>query len=442
MLSSDAGNVRRIVSSADAQREPGDVLILTDDRPSPADTVVYRAPNPGDLGKFIAGLYGNPISAFDLLTTPWDMDGSSAIQRQEVLDAIRSVSQQWGNSTIDGAHGIANLLANAEYLLPAPRISKPLTDSPMVAVGAGPSTSAMLDDLRTCGLPIIACDAALGTLLKAGIRVDACTPLERLNSTWKKLPANCGDTVFAGSPFAPPEAITPFTTRTFWPTCDPIFDWYEAPDSDFHPGTTTGTCAVATALRLTNGPVYLVGHDLCGGHMEGATVSAELADEFDTQRMGYGGWLKPTKIAWLRAKYDLENMRTNRIINAAGYRGFGLRLDNIRCDELPQQPSVILEWPTDMHPSRLIAFQLKAAHLQSDLQSAALMAQSSSTLAECGLEHLAPPRNLDAIAYVLRPLYAQCSVMRRLGKTETNVVRIFRQAIENIVHTVSEALHG
>ncbi len=71
MLSLAAGNVRRIVSKPESLRDAGDVLILTDDRPAPPNAVVYRAINPGDIGSFICGLYGNSITAFNLLDTHW-----------------------------------------------------------------------------------------------------------------------------------------------------------------------------------------------------------------------------------------------------------------------------------------------------------------------------------------------------------------------------------
>jgi len=337
---------------------------------------------------------------------------------------------------------VDNLLANALTLLPSPRILQPLTSVPIVAVGAGPSAHAMLDDLRSCGLPIIACDAALKPLLTAGVKVAACTPLERLTSTAQKLPADCGDVVFAGSPFCPPAAVQAFKRHTFWPTCDPIFDWYEAPDSDFHPGTTTGTCAVATALRLTSGPVYLVGHDLCGGHMPGADVSAKMADGFDAVRVGYNGMLLQTKTAWLRAKYDLESMATDRLVNAAGHRGLGLSLDGIRTGALPTQEPSELPWPVLRCDERLSVFTEKIAHFASDLRLLANQAQSCMTLEDCGLENLIHRRSLDPVAYILRPLYAQCNIQRRLGWDEADVVKIFKQAVANIVHTVSGALRG
>lgn len=442
MSSLAAGNVRRIVSNPEDIRDPGDVLILTDDRPSPVNAVVYRALYPGDIGSLVAGLYGNPISALQLLTTPWNLDGLPVDRQQEALDAVRAVAQQWGNSTIDGAHGIHNLLANAEHLLPSSRVDSALTNHPVVAVGAGPSTEAMIDDLRSCGLPIIAADGALAPLLAAGIPVAACTPLERLRSTGQKIPADCQDVMFAGSPFVPNRAVTPFKRHTFWPTCDPVFDWYEAPDSEFHPGTTSGTCAIAVALRLTNGPVYLVGHDLCDGHMSGTTVSHSLSDPFDAYRLGYNATLLPTKTAWLRAKYDIESMKTNRIINAAGHRGYGLRLDGVRTDNLPTQEPIIIHWPTARFPKRLTSFREKSLHLKEDIQSLAIKAQSAQSLFDCHLESLAEKRNLDPIAYILRPLYAQCSILRRLGREEADVVTIFKQAVENITHTISGAIHG
>lgn len=454
MSSSAAGTVRRIVSTPSAA-QPGDLLLTVDEITPPEGVQVFVAREPGDIGMLVSALFGNHVTGLELASTPCFLSGLPADRRQEYIDAVDAVVQQWGNSVLDGAHGLSNLMRNAERLLPAPRVRMAITTAPVLAIGAGPSTAAMLEDIRIASRSclVVACDAALKPLLAAGIRVDACTPLERLRSTAWKLPdAIPASVVYAGSPFAPPAAVEAFARHTLWPTCDPVFDWYECPDEPgFNPGPTTGTNAIAVALRLTSGPVLLVGHDLCGGHMAGAEQSAKLADDFDAERMGYDGTLRPTKTAWLRAKYDIEGMNAeNRLVNVAGHRGFGLRLDGVAAGPMPPvgrmrpvRPLADMLSLCQADTDRLDRFHHKARHLAADLGDAARAAQSARCLEEVCVQRLAPARSQDALGYLLRSLYAQCSLERRLGRPQEHVLATFREAIRNIHDAFKDALtHG
>lgn len=435
----DALPVRRLVTRTETYRDSGDLLVLTDDRPAPDGARVYRVVRAGDIGALIAGMFGNSISGLSLADTAFDLSGLSPSQTTECMDAIRATAQQWGNCTLDGAHGLANAIQNAPLLLDAPRVHKPITAIPAIAVGGGPSTTALMDAIRESGCLIVACDTALKPLQNAGITAHACTPLERLRSTTDKLPVSAGPTVYCGTVWAPPSAVNRFAKHTFWPTTDPVMDWLGVSDSDFDTGTTTGTCAAAVALRLTSGPVYLVGHDLCGNHMDGADISAKFASGFDAERIGHDGQMHPTKTAWLRAKFDLEGMDTGRLINAGGHAGYGLVLDGVATGCLPTWVSGGIQWPTE-RGNRLMDFLARARYLWLDLEVAATRAQIVTDISDMGLERLCDPRNLDAVAYVLRPLYAQCSLERRLGRAPDTILRTFKEAIANISDTIGGAL--
>lgn len=432
-------NVRRVTGNRSIAG-PNTLLVTDAETPAPDGSNVYRLSGPGSMSCLVSALYGNHISALSILDCDWDLDSMPDWVRTEAVNAFSSVVQQWGNSTIDSAHGLANLIANVRTLIPSPKITKPITDAPIIAVGAGPSTQELLPQIAESGCPVICCDAALKPLLAHGVKVLGCTPLERLRSTAWKLPEDTGNAVFMGSPFCPPEAVRAFASHTFWPTADPIYEWLGIEGETFHPGTTTGTMAVAVALRLTTGPVYLVGHDLCGGHMDGADISKHFTDGFNASHLGHDGEMKKTKTAWLRAKFDLEGMDTKRLINAGGNVKMGLVLDGIRTGPLPIWVDSRATVPTSANKPLSPEILERITSLPDDLLAGVENLTKITALSECGLDNLIHPRSLDAAIYLLRPLYAQMSIERRFGHEPTRLVSAFQEAFRNIVTTVVEPL--
>ncbi len=444
--------LKRIVSRQE-DLQPGDILVFNGDPAQARGENVFIPRQPGDLADMVFCLFGNNRSGLALADTPFLLEGLTPDQQTEVLDAVSAVAQQWGTSVIDAAHGIANVIGNACSLLNQPRLVGPLCSVPVIAVGAGPSTTALMDTLvwaskRTF---IVAADAALKPLLAAGVRVHACTPLERLNSTAQKVVGTASDAVFCGSPFVPPDACAAFKHHLLWTPPDPLMEWYTGEEigNDYTPGTTSGTSAAAVALRLTTSNVYLVGHDLCGGHMEGATVSAGLADAFDSQRMGNDGTLRPTKMAWLRAKSDLESMGgRERLFNAGAAIGHGLKLNGIEIEALPEVylpagvESLVAACQADelMGKDRLKQFRQKTALLCAHIENAAFLSKTATCLEHLALERLCPEENRDAMGYLVRSVYAQASLERRLGRPVATVIEAVKQAFVNIADTVVQPL--
>lgn len=394
----------------------------------------FPVPDESHLGSVVASLFGRHDHGLEIASVEIDEDSLSDHGRQVWSDAVGSVVQQWGNSTIDGAHGIANCLRN-RHLLNCPIPKRGATDLPIVAVGAGPSLDACLDDLRSFGGLIIAADAAVKPLLRAGITPDLVTPLERLNSTDWKLPESA-DATFAGSPFVPAATPSRFRDRWLVPTCDPIFDWFGGLESTFNPGPTTGTHAVALALWLTTGPVYLIGHDCCGGHANGCEVSAALTDPSDLERVDRSGRPVITKAAWLRAHNALEGLVHGRVVIDA-QRGHGLPIAGVTPGELPRcvaKPHELTE-PPDASASWL--FERIVSLIPADLREMRELAAASTSIADCGIP---PSANQDLLAYLLRPVIAQCSLMRRFGYDDHLVVRVWRTAIENVLNAAEPAI--
>lgn len=87
----------------------------------------------------------------------------------------------------DSLDGIRATLMNKDMVLTKPGIDDlkgAYKDVPALIVGAGPSLDSQLETIKKNNdrFVVIAADAALKPLLKAGIRVDYCTSIERLNN--------------------------------------------------------------------------------------------------------------------------------------------------------------------------------------------------------------------------------------------------------------------
>ncbi len=440
---------RRIISDQ-LDCQPGDLLVVEHANPLPLGIQVYRITTDLDAVALVGALFGNHLTGFDLADHPMLLDGLSPERRQIILDAVAATLQQWGTSILDPAAGIANLIRNARTLLPKPRVLGPITNRPAIAIGAGPSTTALIDQLRELSprFLVVAADAALAGLYAQGVRVHACTPLERLNSTAAKFDRlETEGTIFCGSPFVPPKAVAAFSEHTLWPTADPIHQWFAGETPGFYPGPTSGTNAVAVALAMTSGPVFLVGHDLCGGHMSGAGVSSSLADPHTQTRLGNDGKAHPTKIPWLRAKNELEGMSIGgRLFNAGGHAGHGLVLNGIPCAPLPAQAAMMSASPIQTimpgadDGARLPAFLERVTCLGEDLREATVRASRATVLEQMSAEALCPERNRDAFIYLMRSIYAQASLERRLGATSESVIALANEGLANAVDTVCEAL--
>lgn len=440
----------RIVSRL-ADWTPDSLLLLCDQSVSaPKGAQCYRLESPLDAAALVGALFGNHLSGIHLASIPVDLSGLTPDIRRAFLDSVQATVFQWGTSVIDPACGIGNLIANGGKLLPSPRVLGPITNRPALAIGAGPSTSAMMDEIRAAapGMLVVAADAALGALTAEGIRVHACAPLERLNSTAAKLKGvDTEGVIFCGSPFAPPAAVNAFSEHALFLTPDPIYAWFAGETGSHAPGPTSGTAAVAVALELTTGPVYLIGHDLCDGHMQGAQVSANLADPFTHQRPAYDGTMRSTKLPWLRAKNDLEGMGvTGRLVNPAGRAGHGLVLSGIPCDPLPSFAGMLPGMPIQpIMPEpgageRATAFRDRVQHLEADLRQAADLAARATCLEQVSAEIVCPERSRDCFIYLMRGVYAQASLERRLGRSAPAVMAQVSQGIGNAVAAVAEAL--
>ena len=397
-------------------------------------------------------LYGGHVAAVDLVDTQFHCVHEVADQQtrtlvvQELFGLLGQMPYLWGNSTLDGMCGLVNLAHNAKTLLPAPELET-ITHSPAIAVGAGPSLANYLDALRELqdGYLIVACDAALGPLNRAGVRVDAVTPLERLNSTAEKMRG--GEAVcYAGTPVVPPNAVTGCQRALYIPQPDNLYDWLE--DECHRPfvGSTSGSMAAAVAMQLTAGPVYLVGLDLCASgehhHVPGA-ASAKHYDEHQmvTVRHNNGGTVR-TRVDWARSATEIASMIVGHpqpVYHVGALDGIGVRIQgSIGADLEDYAHQKVLHWPEPEQNYRLQLWRDRARCIYFDWRRLVAEVERLCFIEHFQLDELANGANADAFAYVLRPLFAQLSVERRLGRPESALLKLAKQRVANIDAECSE----
>ncbi len=211
-----------------------------------------------------------------------------------------------GNDINDSFMGLWHAAQNAKTILPAPSIGQ-LTGAfgttPAIAVGAGPSIAAHLDQLRALQdrCLIVACDSVCPGLIKEGIVPHVVTPLERLRQQAQFVDCLRGTrAVFAGIPACHPSVVEPFGERVIYMhALDKLYDWLE-PSEDLRclTGSSTGVLAFYVAASLTRGHVYLLGHDLAregeASHWSRAEVagSAFVREEQNAGGHGSNGYEK------------------------------------------------------------------------------------------------------------------------------------------------------
>lgn len=432
-------------------------IIALGDEPVPdvlAGATVARVRDPDEVAPFVHGMFGGHVSAVQLASCHIYRDhavnGASAL-RDAVYDALCECAMQipalWGNDIVDCMQGIVHASQNAARLLPMPDLHSLHVDlAPAVAVGAGPSLQDHLDDLRVLQghVLIVACDAAVRPLLKADIVPNIVTPLERLRSTTEKLPF-CDDAIFAGMPVVPPEAVGRFTEHVYVTMPDLIYDWLGQSRQPILCGSSTGTMAVAVALHLTKGPVYLVGHDLCmedgASHIDGAASAKYRSDDVDHTVPGNDGKPRRTWRDWARFRNEIGNFciqNQARVFNTNAATGKGAVIPYTRPARLPAAADCrnVMTYVMGKAPNntdRLMHWAERAVHIVEDAQELSDNAAMVTTIDACGVDTLTHGRNADVFAYLLRSLYAQCSVERRLGASDARAMTTFRNGVHNVI---------
>ena len=211
---------------------------------------------------------------------------------------IRDTLSTWrslGNSATDTVVGLVQNFANIDIALNNTGIKElrgVYKDKPVIIVSAGPSLDKNIDLLKEVEgkALILATDAALGGLLKRGIRPDAVFSIERVevyecffkNRSFE-IPE---DIVFVAPPLIQPEVFEEFKNNrkiVCYRAYEPINIMIDKHvDKGLIPmGSSVAHLACGFALEVGANPIVFIGQDLAfseTGETHGSDISEELKD--------------------------------------------------------------------------------------------------------------------------------------------------------------------
>jgi hypothetical protein len=410
----------------------------------------FRLRTPQDVLGIVQLLFGDPVGAFSMAEATFHVKHPCGVPeqyRQAIVNEFCGHSRQccryWGNSTIDGLHGAYNVSQNASRIMRAPSINDiDKLHCPAIAVGAGPSLSEYihrLPELRDKCL-IVACDTVAQKLNEAGCDPHVVTPLERLNSTAIKLRDYNGDAIFAGMPCVPPEAVAQFNRHIRVSHSDVLYQWAGMDDSVVDTGSTSGSMAVHIASELTDGPVYMIGHDLLlddDVYFDASLESAKHVEQSGATKIaGNDDEMHETKTEWARVVMELQILAGKRMLaNCSAPLGMGARILGAESTALPlpaELPVSSTELNIDITGGSWIELKSRGKHVAEDFEAMCERGTQAKSMSDLRIEGYVPERNLRLFAYILRPMFAQISVERRLGKSDEHLIRLWRQRMANL----------
>jgi len=185
-------------------------------------------------------------------------------------ETIQHVMHNFGRIT-DSLDGVRASLLNKEAILNNPGIEDlkgAFRRRPALVVGAGPSLDSELENIKKHNdkFVVIAADAALKPLLKAGIRVDYITSIERLNAYQKPFFEGLGkiETELIAFPVIQPElfSIYPGPARIVYRNYS-FFSYFEKswPKGILKCGGSTSHLAIRLADWFGCSQIFLIGID-------------------------------------------------------------------------------------------------------------------------------------------------------------------------------------
>jgi len=373
-----------------------------------------------------------------------DCDGYERERTQMSLLLERTMGI-FGNDVLDALQAPLHIAQNAKLLLDAPETGTfHYGHTPVIAVGAGPSLSSHYEELRRLNgkVIVVAVDSALERLQDEGVTVHFCTPVERVFQVNRLFTRDQPEVIFMGVPVVCPGVVQRFSRHAFSPNHDILFGWAGAGERRYPNGIGTGTMSVFRALGMTDGPVYLVGHDL--SFMPDRSHAAGVSSICSEPRTGYmvpanvGGEIESCDI-WDRFRRDIGQFIGTRpaVYNVAAQDGVGAVIDGTipqrlpEPGELPDAPPVILLPRTQ---GRYSAFQQRARRVPRDARKLVERARQASSGEHISMKNLVRGENSDMFSYVWRSVYAQMYFEGKTGRKK-EVRDWFCEASENIVKT-------
>jgi hypothetical protein len=352
-----------------------------------------------------------------------------------VLLGFQDGVAKFGNSTLDWMQGVCHSIENCA-LLDDPGIGRGgQTHAPALAIGAGPSLSQYLDDIRRCQHQclIVSCDAAEPVLRAAGIAADLITPVERVLEVAVIMRRISRETCLAGSPVLLPSIVKSFPRRLRVTPPDPIYRWWNQVQDDRVPlGRSTGTAAVGVAAQMTYGPVYLIGHDLSYGadgasHAEGTD---RLCQQGEAGAIHFAG--HRTRPEWVQFARDISAVAMvaeGRVMRV----GSGLPIAGVKQTAFPTIGSADkqIDWP--------IGQQGNAAKFRVRMRQA-LDQIKARPRGGTHVEAMVGPEHQMLIAGMLRPLFLSASIGARMGIPHATAPKVIDQVLDQCVGYMEASL--
>lgn len=380
--------------------------------------------------------------------------------RQDLVDLRLSVAREFyellsrrpldmGDCVMDGMQGVYHVALNAEQLLPARALLQvPPTRVPAIAIGAGPSLARHLDRLRVLQHKalLVSCDSALPGLLRAGITPHVVTPLERvIDILPESFPAaRYPGITFAGVPVVLPEIVRKFDTHLLVPGADVLYQWACCEEEEhIWYGQSTGVLAVAVALAMTRGLVYLVGHDLsfAGSSSHWSEVSKGVAIERKQSFPvpGNGGVSVQTQYWWDVFRREIQSLgqMSRRLVNVNAADRVGAVIAHTDSQPLPKPddlPDYAFTAPPPDNRTRLEAFRRKLRIVGKDARGiVAMLSKRVKRLNDIDMHRLCPGPNRVMFSYLLRSVLGQFSLEHVSGKDEKVVAAGAAEAITHVL---------
>ncbi len=371
---------------------------------------------------------------------------------QALREALYAHLYALGNSSYDAMIGIRNTIANAPILLRAPSIrDMPKLDVPAISIGAAPSLPSHLNRLRELqhSCLLVCSDTILHGLVANGIYPHVITPLERTPDMPARLPDDPPDNcTFAGTVVFDPRGIRRFKSHILVSDCSGMASWIGTKGIAY--GSSTGTMSLAVALELTNGPVYLVGHDLSfpadqDSHWTPATAIRANAEQVRDRAkiMGNSGEILDTTnlFRMYATDFSLMALHCPRIHNVNAFNKIGAVIPGTIASDLPQ-PGPAFTWvpPAPIGDERYNEFMDRLVELRGGIDTAMARVNAATcvdvlTADTMGIASFAP-----MLEVLMRAQWVQFSFERHMGASDAVMLPGIKDAMVRVLKDLAKEL--
>lgn len=352
----------------------------------------------------------------------------------------------FGDDILDGFQGVYHAACNRVLAGALCWDEIPRFHCPVISVGAGPSLSKWIPRIRELQdrCVIISCDATLEGLLNAGITPHFVTPYERVeavNDAFKR--DSYPGVIYAGLPVVHQDVVAKFDRHLFCPGADSLYAWMGGTmDQCVGWGQSTGTMATRLACLISDGPVYLAGHDLAyddtASHWDDVTVTWN-DDRLPDPVEGNGApvYARHWWTVFAREIATFCGLYPGRIVNLNILDKVGAKIHGTVPGMLPDADSLPLLVMPDLSAittgrARAREFTKRLRALPKEIRQAVNQLRTHEYVSdELAAHSMIPGPNHLMLAYILRSVYAQFSYEMMSGVPKSVGLIAMQFAIQN-----------